>query len=168
MVEESNKTRRITFNTIALSVTLVGILVGLTGIFFTIKDIRSKVGRVETGIQRVEKQILAEDFRITSPTNGDIVEMIELIQGETPFLGMHHYVIVTPVKARTDFVEEEAKVSPGGLWSGQAVFGEAAAGAGEKFVVRALATESTLLRGPLIEVPKDATFSESITVTRKK
>jgi hypothetical protein len=94
--------------------------------------------------------------------------MIELIRGETPFSGMHHYIIVTPVKIRTDFVEGEANVSPGGFWSGQAKFGEAAVGAGEKFVVRALATNSRLSPGPLTEVPKDAIFSGSITVTRKK
>jgi hypothetical protein len=116
----------------------------------------------------VEKQILRKDFKITSPLNGDRVDKNEFIQGETPFLGMHHYVIVTPVKIGTDWVQEEAKVSFGGLWSGKAILGAAAVGVGEKFVIRALATNTTLPPGPLTEVPKDAIFSELITVKRNQ
>jgi hypothetical protein len=162
-----SKARKLSLTHTLLVVELVVILVGLTGVCVTIKDMKSRVGGVETGVQRVEKQILAKDFKITSPSEGDSVDIIELIRGETPFSGMHHYVIVTPVKIGADWVQEEARVSPGGVWNGQAVFGEVAVGPGEKYVVRALATNSTLSPGPLTKVPKDAIFSESITVTRK-
>ena len=162
------KARKMSLTTILLLVELVVILVGLTGIFVTAKDMRSRMRTVDNRTRDIETQIAKRNFKITSPSNGDSVDIAELIQGETPFRGMHHYVIVTPVKIGTDFVEEEAKVSPGGLWSGNAVFGTAAVGAGEKFVVRALVTNSTLSPGPLSGMPKDAIFSESITVTRKK
>ena len=126
---------------------------------------RAAVGEV---VEEVEQPVDRHHLKITSPSDGDSVSMNEPIQGKTPFSGMHHYVIVTPVEARRDFVEGEAKVTRGGSWSGQAVFGGATAGVDQKFVVRALATESTLTRGPLIESPKDARFSEPITVIRKK
>lgn len=61
-----------------------------------------------------------------------------------------------------------ASMYQGGSWTCRARFGTAAVGVGERFLVRVLATESTLAPGPLTEIPKDAVISKSIVVMRKK
>jgi hypothetical protein len=169
MREKTYESKKIPWSNIGLIVALVGILVTLVSIIVTIRDMRSRVVTVQTGIERVGEQILAKEFRITFPSDGDSVGLNSLIRGETPYLDMNHYIMVTPVKTGTDFIEgEPVKIYSGGSWTGTAKFGEAGAGGGENFIVRAIATASALAPGALAEVPKGAKFSESITVTRKK
>ena len=154
----------------------IGIIIGILGLVFVVLPLRKGVNKIESGVsevgsrvERVEKGIQAREFKITSPADGAIVDRIALIRGKTPFPEMNHYVVVTPVKTKEDWVEDgPVRVSASGLWDTQATFGSAAVGAGEQFIVRALATKSILSPGPLTEVPKDAIFSESITVTRSK
>lgn len=159
---------------------LVGLIVGVLGliamVFFGIKgleksvsNIKSSVEEVGNRVERVEKGILAEKFTITTPLDGAIVNRIDLVRGTTPFAQMNHYIVVTPLKTGDDWIQDgPITVYTGGLWTGRAVFGEAAVGAGEEFIVRSLATKLILSPGPLTEVPEDAIFSESITVTRKE
>lgn len=144
---------------ISIVITSLGFIVTLGYIVFPLMS----------RVQQVEKGILARQFRITAPVDGATVGLTELIRGETPFPEMNHYIVVTPLKTRDDFVEDgPVNVSTSGVWAGNAKFGAAAVGAGEQFMVRALATKSILSPGPLTEVPEDAIFSESIIVTRKK
>ena len=71
-MEKSTKIRKIPWTHI---VTWVSILITSISIWATLRSIRSD-------ITRVEKRILANDFKITSPSNGDSVDMNVYIQGE--------------------------------------------------------------------------------------
>lgn len=145
------------------------VIFGILGLQKSVGDIQSGVNEVSSRVERVEKGILARQFTITTPVDGASVDRIAVIRGKTPFTEMNHYVVVTPVKTGDDWVQDgPVQVSASGLWTGRAIFGAAAVGAREEFMVRALATKSTLSPGPLIEVPEDAIFSESITVTRTR
>lgn len=146
------------------------ILFGLLNLRKRVATIQVDLQEVGSRVELVEKRILAGQFTVTTPVNGATVEMIDFIRGNTPLSGMNHYIVVTPLKTGDDWVQEKRATVSGGIWSGRAKFGTAAVGAGEQFVVRALATKSTLSPGPLteVEVPEDAIFSEPITVTRKK
>lgn len=144
----------------------IGILITTLGFIatmvFGILPLMKSVGRVEKGV-------MARQFRITAPIDGAAAGLTESIRGETPFSEMTHYIVVTPVKTGDNWVQPgPVQVSASGLWIGRATFGEAAVGAGEQFIVRALATKSILVEGALGKVPEDAIFSESITVTRKR
>lgn len=123
---------------------------------------------IRSEAERVRFNLLAK-FKITNPSYGDSVDLFDLIQGKTPFMGMNHYIVVTPLKTGGDFIQDvPAKVSSDGSWIGRAKLGTAEVGVGEKFAVRVIATKSTLSPGQLIPVPEDAFSSDSITVTRKK
>lgn len=151
---------------------IVAILALLVAIYVggrrTVIVIQSNIAEVGNRVKAVEKTILANQFTITDPDDNATVDLTDLVRGKTPFSKMNHYIVITPLKTGDDWVEDgPVKVYTGGLWTGRAQFGTAAATAGEQFIVRALATKSTLSPGPLTEVPEDAIFSESITVTRK-
>jgi hypothetical protein len=119
--------------------------------------------------QAVKKLVEADQFRITYPANGGIVELTDIVRGITPYSNRNHYIVVTPIESGDDWIQDgPVKISTGDVWTGRARFGTAAVGAGKGFVIRAIATNSTLSPGTLIEVPEDAIFSESIVVTRKK
>jgi len=174
-LEKKIETKRRTYKqAIRFWVPITALIVAIVGAFspLLIKKpvvvVKPVVTDVGGGGESVKNNSLERQFKITSPSYGDSVGMNESIQGETRYVGMHHYVMVTPVKIGKDWIQEDAKVSPGGLWSGSAVFGTVAVGVGEKYVVCALATNSALSPGPLTEVPKDAIFSEPITVIRKQ
>lgn len=159
----------------AIILAIVGAIVGISiAIFFHllregISNVQSGVEEVGSRVERVQKSIQARQFKITFPADGATVERTNLIRGETPFPEMNHYVVVIPVKTMDNWVQPgPVSVSASGLWSGSATFGAAAVGAGEQFIVRALATKSMVSEGTLAKVPGDAIFSESITVTRKE
>lgn len=120
-------------------------------------------------VERVGERILSTQFTIMTPRNGETVEPTAPIRGLTPFLKMTHYVVVTSVKTGDSWIQNgPVDVSFGGVWTGQARLGTAGEGAGENYVIRGLATRSILTPGPLIKMPKDAIFSESVMVTRKQ
>ena len=149
---------------VATAAVVASVLVGRSVVV-----VKSDVAEVGSRVEQVEKSVKARQFTIKVPSDGGTVGLIESARGETPFPNMNHYIVVTPLKIGVDFIEDgPASVSASGVWSGSARFGAAAVGAGEQFMVRALATKSMLSPGPLAEVPDDAMFSESITVTRTK
>lgn len=153
-----------------LLVNSVGVLVAVV---FGFLNLSSKVVDVQTSVrdmgERVEKYALAREFIITTPTEGASVPITDLIRGKTPFPEMNHYVVVTPIGTGDDWVQDNpVKVFAGGTWTGLARFGTSDVGAGEKFLVRSLATKATLEPGPLKAVPRDAVFSEAVTVVRGK
>lgn len=149
------------------------VLALLVAIYFgfkrTVIVMQSNIAEVGSRVEAVEKTILSNQFVITDPVDNAIVEVTGLVRGKTPFPNMNHYVVVTPLKTGDDWVQDgPVKVYTGGLWTGLARFGTAATGAGEQFVVGALATKLTLSPGPLSEVPEDAIFSKSVIVIRKR
>jgi hypothetical protein len=129
--------------------------------------IRSDVNEVRISVKYIEKEVLSGRFVVTFPVDGATVDFIDIIRGRTPFPKMNHYTVVTPLKTGDDWIQGSAKVYGDNSWIGQARFGTGEAGVGEEFLVRAIATKSTLSPGALTNVPKDAVFSESITVIRK-
>lgn len=161
-------------------VAVLGLFIGICSllvmIYFGIKSIKSKfiviqsnIAEVGDRVKAVEKAVLAVQFTITNPVNEAAVSMTELVRGKTPFSKMNHYIVVTPLKTGGDLVQDRpVKISTAGSWSGRARFAAADVGAGERFIVRVLATKSTLSPGSLTEVPEDAVFSNSIIVTREK
>lgn len=107
---------------------------------------------------------------ITSLTNGAEVEFDDRILGTTPFPELNHYIVVTPVRVGTAFVQDNpASVNRvDGTFSGTARFGGAEVGVGEQFIVRVLATKTILPAGPLTHEPENAVTSNSVTVRRKR
>lgn len=151
---------------LALIVSVVAVIVALTK---KIETVQVAVRDVGDSVERLERNVLAQQFVVTSPVDGASVDLTELVRGRTPFPEMNHYIVVTPVAIGDDWVQDgPVKGFAGASWGGRARFGTAGAGAGERFVVRGLATRSTVPPGPLIEVPENAIFSESITVIRRK
>jgi hypothetical protein len=155
-------------------VQVIGIIVGLpialgslyVGLYIPIHDVGTIVSSTEQAVKRLTE---ANQFRINYPANGGVVDSTDIVRGITPYPNRNHYIVVTPIKGGGDWVQEgPMKISTGNVWIGRAIFGAAAVGAGEGFVIRAIATNSTLSPGTLIEVPEDAIFSESVVVTRKK
>lgn len=148
-----------------LYVSIAALVVTTIGVTFTI-CIRTTV---RDGVKVIEKDILTNQFIITNPVDNTLVDNIDLVRGKTPFLKLNHYIVVTPLKTGDDWVEDgPLKIYTGGLWTGRARFGTAAAGPGDEFVVRALVTKSILSRGPLTKLPVDAIFSNSVIVTRRR
>lgn len=127
------------------------------------------IPELNISIGGVQKSLEAQNFTITYPSNNSSVNYVELIQGKTPFSQLNHYIVVTPMRTGEDWVMgDKANVYSGVTWTGRAQFGTGSVGIGEQFMVRALATKSTLSGGPLTKVPEDAVFSQPVVVTRQK
>lgn len=130
--------------------------------------VKGEVQKVSARVERVENRMLQADFKITYPQDGATVDATDIVKGHTPYGDMNHYVVITPLQTGDDWVQDSpVKVFSGGTWTVRARFGTAGALPGEQFVARLLATQATLAPGPLLEVPKDAVFTESVIVTRK-
>jgi hypothetical protein len=128
----------------------------------TQKDVRS-VG------SQIERLKASNQSVITSPINGGKVAFRAAIEGTTPFIGKKHYVVVTPVENGIDWVQvKPVSVSADGSFTGEAQFGEETNGVGKKFRVRVLSTDSSLNPGTLPSSPRDAIWSDAITVTRQE
>jgi hypothetical protein len=150
---------------------ITALTIGILGLILSKKvgTVQSGVSDIGSSVQRVERGVLANKFTITYPTNGADVTFDDKVLGNTPFPNMNHYIVVTPVKTGTPYVQDRpALVNSGeGTFSGQARFGGAEVGVGEQFIVRILATKSPLEPGPLNSVPADVVFSESVAVRRR-
>jgi hypothetical protein len=82
---------------------------------------------------------------------------------------MNHYIVVTPIETGSDHIQDKpVSIYAGGLFTGETRFGQGDLGIGEKFIVRVLASKSSLTPNILPKVPEDAIFSEPIIVTRRK
>jgi len=133
------------------------------------RGIRTEVSELSEGVDRVAEGLLLSQFRITSPVEGASVRQFETIRGRTPYPDLKHYLVVVSSK-RGSQVQRGGPlvISSGGLWTGNAVFGQARVGIGEEFTVRCLAARSELSPRELPPemVPEDAVFSDPIIVTR--
>lgn len=133
-----------------------------------VRIVRVVLEGVDARVEQVENRMLQADFRIMYPQYGATVDATDIVKGHTPYGDMNHYVVISPLQTGDDWLQDSpVKVFSGGTWTARARFGTAAEGAGEQFVVRLLATRATLAAGPLLGVPKDAVFTESVVVTRK-
>jgi len=142
-------------------------LVLTIGIF--VYQLRKDIKSVQVDIERVEEKIERSQFRVNYPMDGGVVEMTDVVKGWSPHYNKIIYVVITPVETGDDFIQgNPAIIYTGGFWTSRAIFGTAAVGAGQKFLIRAIATEEKLPPGLLTHVPADAIFSEGVYVMRKK
>lgn len=154
---------------IGLTLVFLGLIAAIITTYFSYLSISSKVAALDRHVESVETHILAGRFIIISPSDGAIVDLTDIVRIKTPFSQLNHYLIITPLKTGDDWVQDNPpKPDVAGSWVGTARFGSGDAGAGDKFLVRALATSATVPPGLLKSVPPDAVYSESITVTRQK
>lgn len=109
-----------------------------------------------------------EQLAITVPASGAEVGFDDKVSGTTPFTDVNHYIVVTPLRVGTPYVQDQPASVSNGTFSGRARFGGVNVGVGEQFTVQVVATRSTLAAGPLAKQPADAVVSNSITVTRKQ
>ncbi|PYP85588.1 MAG: hypothetical protein DMF61_15755 [Blastocatellia bacterium AA13] len=149
-------------------INLLSIGVGVVGIMVTVVI---AIGSVGTRVESLQNQIQvtnANQFVITTPRNGEDVSMIDSVTGRTPLpADKNHYVVVT-IRG-VDWVQDTPAKVAAGTFTGAAKFGERDTLQGEAYIVRILATGSTLNPGslPLSKIPKDAIFSDPVTVRRK-
>jgi len=114
----------------------------------------------------VRRTKTSEQIVIDAPAEGADVSLDGMITGKTPFPNLNHYIVVESLKMGTSYVQAQPSFvnRSDATFSGKARFG----GVGEQFIVRVLATKSTLPAALLSNAPADAVFSNSVTVTRKK
>ena len=107
----------------------------------------------------------SDDLRILQmPTE---VQEGALVNFQSSYLNLNHYVIVTPMIAPSSWVTDgPIHVSPNGLGSGLARFGGSGVQPGQEFAVRILATEMNLEEGLLESIPPNAKVSLQFRVTR--
>ena len=174
--QRSNKSEKITnrlcppwWITVGLIIAGIGLIISsLTYLKKRVTNIQITMEDVQKRVERVEEEVLSRRFTISTPVDGVSVDFTDVVRGMTPFPNKNNYIVVTPLKTGDDWVQDgPVKIYGDGLWTGIARFGTGEAGVGEEFLVRAIATQSALSPGPLTQVPKDAVFSEAITVTRK-
>src|SRR6185503_15963537 len=115
-------------------------------------------------------QALAGQVIINFPLNGTAVDFSDKIVGDTSYPDLNHYIVVTPVKTGTAFVQDlKATLNRDNrTFTGTARFGGVDVGVGEQFMLRIIATRTTLTPGPLIGEPPDSINSNTITVSRRK
>ena len=157
------------FQVIGVIITFIGVI---AAVYFGYVGLSKQISNVEITASSTEETIRkfteAEQFVITYPSSGDVVDLTDMVQGITPYSKRNHYIVVTPIEIGGDLIQDSpVKISAGNVWTVPVRFGTPAVGAGKKFVIRAIATNSTLSPGALIKIPEDAIFSESVVVTRK-
>jgi cytoskeletal protein RodZ len=121
-------------------------------------------------VRRVQSSPVAgTQIAITTPTEGAEVGADSTISGKTSFTDLNHYIVVTPTRIGTSFVQNQPALvnRADGSFTWRATFGGAQVGVGEQFTVRVLATKSTLPEAPLTKEPADAVSSNLVTVKRK-
>lgn len=149
--------------------TIVTCFFTLIGVILAFISLNNDIESVQNDVARLEDLTKRNQFIITDPKNGAILEMTDIIKGTTPYVTKNHYIIVTPLKTGDDWVQKDIlKISPTGLWSGRAIFGTASIGIGEDFIVRIIASNSTLPPGPLTQIPTDSIISEAIKISRRR
>jgi hypothetical protein len=145
-----------------LVVQFLTLLATIGGLYFVAREAND----LGTEVEQVGRSLQSNTFIITAPRNDERVNLDVVVRGQTPFVGMHHYIVVTAGTGDAFVQPGEATVSQAGTFKGQARLGEAGAGGGEAFTLRVLATKDALSEGPLTRVPDDALFSSSVTVVR--
>lgn len=154
---------------VGLLAVIVTAIIGYFNLSKQVSNVQTKVNEVGNRVESVEKNVMAGRLIIISPTDGESVDSTAIVRGKTPYPERNHYIVVTPIKTNDDWVQKNLiKPDPTGSWAGNAEFGTGDVGIGDKFLVRVLATSSTIPSGQLRDVPSDTIPSESITVTRKK
>ena len=142
---------------LGLPVNCVGMIVGLAALFNQLQGLRVVADRTEA-------QITRSRMRIVYPSDGGSVAATEQVRGSTPYQNKSHYLVVTTRGG--DFLQDgPLKISPGGIWSGQARFGNAGLGDGDAFMIRIATTRAPLMPGTTT-LPDDAIYSEPISVRR--
>jgi hypothetical protein len=140
----------------------------VTGILTEVPD--DAVWSDSVTVRRVQSSpVTGTQIIITMPADGAEVGVDSTISGKTSLPDLNHYIVVTPTRIGTSFVQSQSALvnRANGSFIWRATFGGAQVGAGEQFTVRVLATKSTLSPAPLTTEPPDAVFSNSVIVKRK-
>jgi hypothetical protein len=111
---------------------------------------------------KANKQVM-----ITVPVGGATVGLEERVSGTTPFSDLNHYIIVTPLKVGTPYVQAQPATVSNGTFNGQARLGGTSVGVDDQFSIQIVATKAILAPGPLNKPPEDAVKSNSVNVIRK-
>ena len=107
------------------------------------------------------------EIEITSPSDGGTVCREGRVEGTTSVSGQPVYVLVHPIKTDTWWVQNTS--APLMEWRTTAYFGTTSKGVGEDFEILAMAACGRYEAGHRLhagELPKDAVFSNIVTVTR--
>jgi hypothetical protein len=151
---------------------IASIALSLTSVIIAYLNLSRQLATVGGDVRRVEAQVLnaamASQFLVTHPSDDSVVSLTEIARGVTPYAGLHHYVVVTPLNDGGDWIQSGPVTVVNGIWVSRATFGSTNAGIGEQFLIRGLASRATLPPGRMGAVPTDAVLSNPITVTRTR
>jgi uncharacterized membrane protein YidH (DUF202 family) len=149
---------------LAVLICIIGPFITLLIIIF---DVRNDIISVQNNIADIEEQIKISTFKIVYPFNGSVIESSNFVQGSTPYPNRNIYlVVISPETGKTWIQHVPVKIFAGGLWTSYVTFDTVAPSTG-KFVLRAMATKSSLPVGISAEIPKDTIFSEPVIVFRR-
>jgi hypothetical protein len=108
-------------------------------------------------------------LRIVSPEAGALVEQGAAVSFTSPFVDLDHYITVIPLGSPDRYVVDgPLHISTEPSTSGRAIFGNEAAGIGERFAMQIIATKGKLAEGVLAHVPSDAKLSPQVVVYRAR
>jgi hypothetical protein len=125
--------------------------------------------KIDLGIKAEAKINLQNGISILSPRAGEIVDIKTVVSGKTSYADRSHYIAITPVMTGDTWIMRKLEPDEKGFWKGDADFGDSLNGGGEQFLVRVFATaDSKIPEGKSTGMPRDAVFSETITVIRRK
>jgi hypothetical protein len=148
------------------TVFVVAALANILALFVAVTQLSYQIRDVKQIANHTAEVVLGSQLHINYPLNGSIVGRTAEISGFTPFRDQAHYLVVSVPAG--DFIQDgPLKVSPSGLWSGFANFGNVTAGPGLTFTVRVLHTHQPLPPGSQT-LPANGGFSEPISVFRKE
>lgn len=108
-----------------------------------------------------------EQLVISNPAEGATVGLDEPVVGNTRLGHLKHYVVVTPIRSGTPFIQAQPVNINDGSFTGHAQFATQSHGSGERFAVEIMATSATLSAGALTSRPADAVTSKPVTVRRR-
>ncbi len=153
------------FGLIGTVCALIGTVCAVISLYY---EVRRSAHQTQEELRIIQRELRRGDFKITSPLSGGGVELADIVIGEGGYGDRFQYLVVRPLEAGDFYVQDApVNVSGGGMWTGEARFGEAGVGIGQRFLVEAIATHSQLSPGAQ-KLPTDAIVSNPVVVTRTK
>jgi hypothetical protein len=162
---DKRKKQKFDYRAWGLLVAFGSLIIGVASLMVAVDGLKIQMKQVGSDI---EEQSLTRQFLVTSPTDSTEVSHTEVITGLTPFAKLKHYIVVTPTRVGNDWVQANQVKIFGSQWSGLATFGTTEIQGSERFILRALATDSVLAAGPIHKIPADAIFSDPVIVIRRR
>jgi hypothetical protein len=145
---------------IGLPISIATLLAGLMGLSDQVRGVRAVADRAEA-------EVVKGQLRIGYPSDGGSVGMTAQVRGFSPYPHRFHYLSVGAPTGGNFIQDGPLDLSPIGVFTGRAIFGNVSAGVGEVFTLRVAATDHPLRPGSE-ELPDDTVYSNPIYVTRTK